>query len=184
MKRILALVLGLVFLTATASAQTPTPTSTPSYDPFVVGLTGFDLTNSTAQPRHQLGIPYWGREGVFVYGKATETILAGQWVFLNERNELTLMDTTESGTEQMRVCVETANANTTTPYVWVWCGVGSFEAIVTNGVAADSSLTTTGSAGVAGTGGDAITGCINIDAGVTDTRVTVRCATIAQTNAP
>lgn len=183
MKRFLALILGLM-VTGSALAATPTPTVTPNFTPYVVGLAGFDLSTSTALPRHELGIPYWGKEGVFIYGQATETILTGQWVFLDEQNKLTLMDTTESGTEQMRVCVETAGATTTTPYVWVWCGAGVFEAIVVNAVSADSPLTTTATAGAAGTGGDAITGCINIDAGVTDTPVTVRCASLSQTNAP
>ncbi len=153
-------------------------------DSFVVGLSGSDLDLASATPQHALGIPYWGKEGVFIYGEATEAISAGNWVFLDELNRLTLGDTAESGTEQVRVCVSAANLTTTNKYGWVWCGAGTFEAIVVNGVAADSALTTTATAGQAGTGGDAITGCINIDAGVTNTRVTVRCATLALTNAP
>ena len=153
-------------------------------DPFVVGLSGVDLDKASASPEAQLGIPYWGKEGLFIYAEATENIGAGRWVFLNESNQLTLADTAESGTEQMRTCVSVASLTTTNKYGWVWCGVGTFEAIVANGVAADSNLTTTTNGGEAGTGGDVIATCINIDAGVTNTRVTVRCAGIPQTNLP
>lgn len=152
-------------------------------DDFVVGLQGVDLTASPATPQFTLGIPYFGSQGIFLYAKASEAITAGQWVFINESNVLTLADTTESGTEQMRVGVAAATA-ASGDYIWVWLGAGVFEAILTNSLAADTALTTTGTGGVAGSGGDAISGCINIDAGVTDTRVTVRCTGFASTNLP
>lgn len=160
------------------------PASGFTQDNYIVGLSGFDLDTAVSSPAHELGVPYWGKQGMFKYAQASETITAGSWVFLSETNILTLADTTESGTEQLPVCVATSNMTTTNKYGWVWCGGGVFEAFVTNAVAADSALTTTATGGTAGTGGDAITGCINIDAGVTATRVTVRCATLALTNAP
>lgn len=175
MKKIYALLLAVLLVPASGFTQ----------DNYIVGLSGFDLDLATSTPQSALGVPYWGSQGVFKYAQASETIAAGSWVFVSESNILTLADTTESGTEQLPVCVAAANMNTTTgKYGWVWCGAGVFEAIVTNAVAADSALTTTATGGTAGTGGDAITGCINIDAGVTATRVTVRCATLALTNAP
>jgi len=174
MKRIIALLLALLLVPASGFTQ----------DSYVVGLSGVDLETAASTPQSTLGIPYWGKQGVYIYAQATETISAGNWVFLDEANLLTLGDTTESGTEQVRVCVAAADMTTTNKYGWVWCGAGVFEAIVVNGVAAGSALTTTTTPGQAGTGGDAITGCLTIDAGVTDTRVTVRCAGLSQTNMP
>ena len=57
-------------------------------------------------------------------------------------------------------------------YGWFWCGYGEFEVVVVNGVTALSPLTTTATAGEVGTGGTLIDGFINVDAGVTSTRVT------------
>lgn len=172
-----------MFVPSLLLAQTATPTNTPFTTPFVVGLSGFDLQSSTESPRHALGIPYWGKEGAFVYAKATATIDAGEWVVINQHNEVALLDNTAAlaASGPIRVGVATANASTTSPYVWVWEGRGTFLALVTNGVTAASQLTTTAVDGTAGTGGVAIPGCINVAAGVTDTRVSVKCSDLAKT---
>ena len=177
MKKLLGLILALVLAPVVALGQTATPTSTATYAPFVVGLAGFNLTASSDTPRHQLGIPYYGKEGIFVYAKATETIGDGQWVFLSSDNTLTLADIMEGATtgKPQRVCVAAADATTSSPYLWVWCGGGTFNALVTNAVAAGVYLTTTLVPGTAGTTGQAIGECVTVQAGVTDTRTWVRC---------
>lgn len=60
-------------------------------------------------------------------------------------------------------------------FAWYWRGNivgGDFEIVLANAVGADSVLTSTATAGVGGTGGTPVDGLTNIDAGVTDTRVT------------
>jgi len=111
--------------------------------------------------------------GAWLYGQADEAIAAGEWVhYASADGGLTLLDSTESGDEPGRVGVaDTAIASGS--WGWVWHGEGTFEAIVANGVSAATQLTTTATEGAVGTGGDAITGVQNIDAGVTSTRVTV-----------
>ena len=178
MKLIKSLILTALLIPFLAFGQTDASLNS------VTGLAGVDLNKASIKPLYDLGVPYFGKQGIFSYAKCTETISDGQWVFIDESNQLTLADTTESGTEQMRVGVSAADCTTSAPYVWVWLGGGVFEAILTNALAADTALTTTGTGGTAGSGGDAISGCINIDAGVTSTRVTVRCTGFASTNLP
>jgi hypothetical protein len=183
MKRILFSLLAFILAPALALAQTATPTATATYNPYVVGLAGFDLTSSSASPMHTLGIPYWGKEGVYLYGKAAATVTAGQWVIVNNLNEISLLDNTAAlaAAVPLRVCVATAGGTTASPYIWVWCGGGTFKALVTNGVTAGSYLTTTAVDGTAGTTGVAISACMNVEAGVTDTRVNVRCPSMPHT---
>ncbi len=190
MRHLLKIIYGLVLLPTLVWAQTATPTAThtptntPFATPFVVGLAGFNLEVSSALPRHQLGIPYWGKEGAFVYTQATVTVTAGQWVVIDKDNKITLLDNTAAltPTASVRIGVVTAGASTTSPYVWVWEGRGTFLALVTNGVTAGSYLTTTAVDGTAGTGGVAILGCSNNTAGVTATRVSVKCVDLIRSN--
>lgn len=176
--RIIKLFILSLFLPLAVMAQTDASLN------YIVGLAGVDLNKASARPLYDQGVVYSGKSGMYAYAKCTETIADGQWVFIDESNQLTLADTTESGTEQMRVGVAATDCTTSSPYIWVWLGGGVFEAILSNGLAADTALTTTATGGTAGSGGDAISGCINIDAGVTSTRVTVRCTGFASTNLP
>ena len=116
--------------------------------------------------------PTYGR-GAWLYGQADEALVAGEFVhYVSSDGGMSMMDTTESADEPGRIaCVDTDIASGS--WGWAWHGEGTFEAQVVNGVAAATQLTTTGTAGEAGTGGDTIPGLQNIDAGVTDTRVTV-----------
>ena len=119
-----------------------------------------------------------GQPGVYEFGEADETIAAGNHVFITKTDGgLTLMDTTEAGATPKPVGVVCADL-TAGVWGWVWRGMSRFEAIVVNAVSADTALTTTATAGDAGTGGDAIPGYRTIDAGVTDTRVTVEANTL------
>lgn len=153
---------------------------------FVVGLAGVDINKASVKPLYELGVPYFGKQGVFIYGKCTETISDGSWVFISDTNTLTLADHTESASDTHRVGVAATDCTTAAPYIWVWGGEGVFEALVDNAVAANTAIQV-GSAGskdgIAVSGAnDAITGCKNIDVGVTSTRVTVQCANLACTN--
>lgn len=171
-----------LLISGAAVAQTPTPVPASDYDPYVVGLSGFDLDNADTAPRHSLGIPYWGAQGVFVYGQATETISAGALLIVNHNAAFSLADTTEAGSTSKRICVATSNMTTTNRFGWAWCGGGAFEAFVASGVSAGDALTTTGTGGVAGAGGDAIIGCTAVEAGVGDTtRVKIFCSVPART---
>jgi hypothetical protein len=123
----------------------------------------------------------YGR-GAWVYGQADEAIAAGEFVFVAEDDGgLTLLDTTESGTEPQLVGAADA-AIASGSYGWVWVGEGTFEAEVDDSVTAGSALTTIATAGEAGTGGDTIAGLTNVDAGVDGTRVTVEATGIMRTN--
>lgn len=111
--------------------------------------------------------------GAWIYGQADEDIDAGEWAhYASADGGLTLMDSTEAADEPGRICVADTDIASGS-WGWMWHGEGTFEAIVVNAVAAATQLTTTATAGQAGTGGDDITGVQNIDAGVTSTRVTV-----------
>lgn len=184
MKRILKLVLGLLLVPAFAIAQTATPTNTPFPNPFVVGLEGFNLDASTSLPRHDIGIPYWGKQGMYLYGVATETIGKGQWVFVDEANNFTLLDTTEAGIYNKRTCVATSDMTTTNKYGWAWCGAGVYKAAVVTSIPAGFPLTTTSTAGVAGAGGKGLTSCMSVVVGADLTPTTVRCGTLPVVNIP
>lgn len=181
MKKSLVLFFALLLAPVLAVAQTATPTAThtstatPVSTPFIVGLSGFNLDSASATRDQQLGIPYSGYQGVFVYAQATETISKGNWVFLNERSELTLTDTTEAGAKPLRVCVAANDMTTTLKYGWVWCGEGNFQAYVAAGIAPQTPLYTTGTAGVLGLGGASVAGCRSISAGSASAPVTVYC---------
>lgn len=150
-------------------------------------LVGVDTQLVETTPRYPVGEIFrlnhhsYGR-GAWVYGQADEAIDAGEFVFVTENDGgLTLMDTTESGATAKIVGAADADIASGS-YGWVWVGEGEFEAIVVNAVSAGSNLTTTATAGQAGTGGDVIQGLTNRDAGVTSTRVTVEAARINTVN--
>lgn len=149
-------------------------------------LTGVDILETGTTAKHDLAeinrLKHSGGRGAFVYGQADEAISAGNFVFVTEADGgLTLMDSTESGSTAKLVgvaCADIASGS----FGWVWVGEGSFEAIVVNAVAAGSNLTTTATAGQAGTGGDVIGGLISVDLGVTSTRVTVEASNVMRVN--
>lgn len=125
--------------------------------------------------------PTYGR-GAWTVGQADEAIAAGEFVFVNEVDGgLTLLDTTESASTPQLVGVADA-AIASGSYGWVWVGEGTCEAEVDDSVAAGTALTTIATAGEVGTGGDAIAGLTNVDAGVDGTRVTVQATGIMRTN--
>ena len=142
--------------------------------PIGVNLDQVDLT-----PQYDLGAYHWGNNGLYQYVRCEGSIGAGRYVFVDENFDLAIATSSPSIAQAIGV---TRVAMTDEQYGWVWRGCGTFEAILANGVSAGVNLTTTGSAGEAGTGGDTIIGLRSVDAGVTDTRVTVFAATIMATN--
>ncbi len=112
--------------------------------------------------------------GAYEYGQADEAIDAGESVFYAEADGgMTLADTTEAGSTSKPVGVADADIASGS-WGWVFRGEGLFEAILSNSLSAGTNLTTTGTGGTLGSGGDAINGASSVDAGVTDTRVTIR----------
>lgn len=166
--KILSLLTTLLFLPLIARAD----------DYFLVGMAGVDLSLTPTTPLAEMGIPYPGKQGFFEYAKANGVVTAGNFVVIDDVNDATEMTTTLTGAAPKKIgcAVATAADN---DYMWIWRGGGTFECIVANAVAADTQLTTTATAGDAGTGGDAIAGCRTVDLGVTDTRVTVQCGGLA-----
>ena len=144
------------------------------------GLVGFDFTVNESLPTQKVGATFTADDGIYQYAKCEGGLTAGQFALIDENGDATALTTTNSGSLPQAVGVACATL-TDEYYGWFWRGCGVFEAIVTNGAVA-GQLTTTASAGVAGTGGDTIIGARNVDAGVTDTRVTIFAATIMATN--
>lgn len=150
-------------------------------------IVGIDTAQVDTSAKYDLGKIYridhhtYGR-GAWVYGQADEAIAAGEFVFVNEVDGgLTLLDTTESAsTPQLVGAADVAIASGS--YGWVWVGEGTFEAEVDDSVTAGTILTTIATAGEVGTGGDAIAGLTNVDAGVDGTRVTVQATGIMRVN--
>lgn len=171
-----------LLIAGTAVAQTPTPIPASDEAPFVVGLSGADLDNSSASPQFALGVPYWGSQGLYVYGQATEAITPGAVVIVNHNSAFSLADTTEAGATSKRICVASSTMSTSSRFGWAWCGGGVFDAFVAAGISAGDALTTTATEGVAGTGGDSIVGCTAVEAGVGNTtRVKIFCSVPART---
>jgi len=143
------------------------------------GLAGVDLDDVDDSPKYDLGTLQWGAKGVYQYIKATGTIAAGRFVRVNKDFEGIALVT--GITERIGVGVSCSNLSNG-KFGWVWRGSGQFEGHVANGVAAGTALTATATGGEVGTGGTAIAGLVNVDAGVTDTRVTVFASTLMTSN--
>jgi hypothetical protein len=144
------------------------------------GVAGKDLTVNDENPTETVGALFTGSDGVYSYQKAEGAITAGWACIIDELGDATPATTTLSGALPCAIGIACADL-TDEYYGWFWRGCGVFEAIVTNGAAA-GALTTTASAGILGTGGDAVSGARNVDAGVTATRVTIFASTLMATN--
>lgn len=130
------------------------------------------LQHST--PQTKLGRFHWDEMGrLWVYGQANGAQTAGEVAQFSRDGlwDATPMTTTTQNSQLWNLGVPDI-AMTDNYYGWFFCGFGEFEIVVVNAVTALSPLTTTATAGEVGTGGTLIDGLINIDAGVTSTRVT------------
>jgi hypothetical protein len=144
------------------------------------GVAGKDLTAVSTDASETVGALFTGSDGVYQYAKAEGAITAGWAAIIDENGDATAATTTLSGSLPCAIGIACATL-ADEEYGWFWRGCGVFEAIVTNGAAA-GALTTTASDGILGTGGDAVSGARNVDAGVTATRVTIFASTLMATN--
>lgn len=108
-------------------------------------------------------------------------IAIGRFAIIGPDGQAIAMNTTDSGSLGQDIGVACA-ALADNEYGWFWRGPGTWEALVTDSVAANTQLTTTASDGIAGTGGDTIQGLRNLELGVTATLVDVFAAVEMTTN--
>lgn len=141
-------------------------------------LTFFDPSVQHSTPQAKMGEVNWDIYGKkWRYGKANGALAAGGVVmFARDEDPYVAWDgqpvtTTLQDTKMWHLGVPDI-AMTDNYFGWFFVGFGYFEILVANAVSALSPLTTTGTAGVVGTGGTLIDGLMNVDAGVTSTRVT------------
>lgn len=135
---------------------------------------GFDPSLQTSVPLFNVGTQHTDELGrKYRYARANGNLTAGKTAQFTKDGtwDAVAMTTTTLDSKRQRLGVPDINV-TDDYYAWFWIGWGDFECIIENSTAAGSVLTSTGTAGVPGAGGTNIDGFENIDAGVTDTRVT------------
>ena len=143
-------------------------------------LSYFDPNVQHSTPQTALGTVHWDRVGrLWRYGQANGAQTAGE---ISQFTKTGTFDATPATTTTINSVMQMIGSPeidmTDNYYGWFFCGFGLHEIIVTNGVSANTVMTSTATAGVIGTGGSNLDGCENIDAGVTDTRVTVLVAAL------
>lgn len=134
----------------------------------------FDPNVQSVTPLFPVGHVYFDEYGrKFRYGQANGAQTAGEVSQFSRDGtwDATPMTTTTQDSKLWHLGVPNINM-TDNYYGWFFCGFGEYEIVVANAVAALSPLTTTGTAGEVGTGGTLIDGLMNVDEGVTSTRVT------------
>lgn len=139
-----------------------------------VQILGFDPGRQSSDLLFKLGTTHFDEQGrIWKYGQAAGAQTAGETAQFNREGgwDATPMTTTTQDSKLWNLGVPHIDM-TDNYYGWFFHGCGEFEMVVTDSVTALSALTTTGTAGVVGTGGTLIDGLMNIDAGVTATRVT------------
>jgi len=134
------------------------------------------LTSGYGPNLGQKHIDQLGR--VWIYGQANGAFDAGDVGQMSEDGtyDFTPMTTSTLNSIARQLGVPDI-ALTDNQYAWFFIGgIGTvdFEIICANGLSANSILTSTATAGELGSGGTPIDGARNIDAGVTNTRVTVK----------
>lgn len=114
--------------------------------------------------KHTVGQVVSLSDGDYLFCKASGAILAGDLCKIDPETFLADSCTTaESGsTGKMLGVAQAALADA--EYGWFWRGNGETEALVADGIAADTNGTTTATAGVIGSGGDAIVSLTVVDA--------------------
>lgn len=137
-----------------------------------------DLQAQHASPQFGIGEKHWDDNGdLWEYAKNEGGCSAGHFCLLDNAGDATALTTTNAGSVGQKVGVADI-AMTDEYYGWYWRGggEGNFTAIIANAVAAGTQLTSTGTSGVAGTGGVALDGCRATALGVTSTRVAIHAA--------
>lgn len=134
----------------------------------------FNPAMQHSTPQHKLGAVHWDEQGrMWRYGQANGAQTAGCTAQFSKDGtwDATPMTTTTLNSLPQRLGVPDI-AMTDNYYGWFFCGFGDFECIIANGISASAVITSTATAGKPGSGGTPLDGFENIDAGVTDTRVT------------
>lgn len=134
----------------------------------------FDPNSQSSTALFKVGTMHTDEQGrLWVYGQANGAQTAGEVSQFTRDGtwDATPMTTTTQDSKLWNLGVPNINM-TDNYYGWFFHGFGDFEIVVVNAVTALTALTTTGTAGEVGTGGTLIDGLMNIDAGVTSTRVT------------
>lgn len=104
--------------------------------------------------------------GEYVFCQANGAIDRGALCQITHDGQASEQDTTSSGSTRKRDGVAQA-ALADNEWGWFWRGRGKTEALVANGISAGAALTTTATAGVLGSGGDAVASCLAVDANAT-----------------
>lgn len=115
---------------------------------------------------------------VYQYLKNEGGTAAGKWARIDENLDATSITTTNASDVSADVGIA-CRAMTDEYYGWYFRGCGVFEAIIANSFTAGDQLFTSATGGVPGANGGSdigIDGATAIDAGVTNTRVTIRAA--------
>jgi hypothetical protein len=122
---------------------------------------GYDFTATSTTDTYGHGFVVHTNEGPVVWAKAGGTITEGQVAkleFISSIWAAVALDTTESASEQTFVGIA-SKAVTSGSYGWFFRGpFDNVQVLVATTINADVTLTTTATAGTAGSGGDTILG--------------------------
>lgn len=125
------------------------------------GIVGVDFSATSTTDRYVNGRGLYTDLGRLVWAKAGEAISEGQVCKLALSSSVvtaTLLDSTISGTEQIIVGIAHKTIASGS-YGWFYRGpFANVQVLLVTTIAADTTLTTTATAGSAGTGGDTILG--------------------------
>lgn len=139
----------------------------------------FTLMEEVVTKPNSSGIYY----GAYQYAQAGEAINVGDACVLTPLGQATMVDTTASGAVGNIIGIAQATlAND--EYGWFWRGCGVTEATVETGTTSGLVLTTTGTDGTLGTGGDRVVSAFAVDANATgsDAVVTIAAFSYIGTN--
>jgi len=128
---------------------------------FVIdGAAGVDLTKTDSVARYSVGTVVRTDDGQFTYVKhALAAAAIGTSYKIQEDYQTVALTSTESGDEPTNVGVfqiQVAAGTSVPQYAFAFTGFGNFNALVATGTSAGLALTTTASAGILGSGGDAV----------------------------
>lgn len=141
-----------------------------------------DLSQATDEQHFGLGEVHVDPDGRhWEYVQADGAITAGHACIVSSAGQADALNTTNDGSVGGKIGIAD-HAFADNQYGFLFRGFGLIEAVVANSVAAGTAMTTTANDGIIGTGGVAIQGLSNVDAGVTATRVTCYAASLMSVN--
>lgn len=122
-----------------------------------------------------------GNNGIYRFGQAAGAIDLGAVCSIDETGQVAELDTTGSGSTPKTVGVALA-ALADNEWGWFWRGCGQCDVLLATSINDDTAITTTATAGVGGTGGDAITGLVSTESSGTGGLTGCQCAIPLSTN--